>query len=413
MQFFHFYNNFSPLSALPIFIKPLSNVSAIEGYSLKLDVKVSGEPIPELKWFKDGQAISPNQKGLSIITRPNGSSSLIIYKSDTSDSGHYSVEAFNSFGKNKTEGEVKVTRAQTTSDEESPPSFVSGLSDCVTDEGKTLKFEAILKGNPTPDINWFHNGEAITSSNSTFISFDGRKVTLEIPDCNESHKGSYECKLINKLGTKSSEAKAEVRGKYAPKFIQKLSDVNTGISVPLKLTCRVSGNPDPNVQWFFDGHAIESGLKYSIQRKGQTLHLTINNPTLKDTGVYECHAKNICGFDSTRSSVTFSEKLVRTEPASFLKKFSDYECREGQSAKFTACIAGIPKPDLKWFKDGVQFEPNSSRHYVDLATNGIVRFTVRNVEPSDAGVYQLSISNSFGSDSSSANLTLESKQALE
>ena len=332
----------------PSFSKLLQDINGIEGYSLKLDVKADGEPLPKIRWFKNGQEIDSKHQRYVINNGPDGSSFLLINKANSSDTGRYSIEAFNKFGQCKCEGKVQITPISTNDDQDLPPSFVSELSDCIVDEGKLLKFEGIIKGNPVPEVNWYHNGESINSSKSHCISFDGQKVILEILNCNSNHKGNYECKLINRFGSKSSKAKAEIREKYAPKFTQKLYDVNTGISVPLNLTCQVIGNPEPDIQWYFEGRVIESGLKYSLKKDGQTLHMTINQPTLKDTGFYECQAKNVCGFDSTRSSITFSEKVFKNEPATFLKRFCDYECREGQSAKFTACIAGNPKPDFKW-----------------------------------------------------------------
>jgi hypothetical protein len=43
-----------------------------------------------------------------------------------------------------------------------------------------------------------------------------------------------------------------------------------------------------------------------------------------------------------------SDKEGKGEAASFLKKLGDCEVREGKTAKFTACVTGSPKPEIKW-----------------------------------------------------------------
>lgn len=56
----------------------------------------------------------------------------------------------------------------------------------------------------------------------------------------------------------------------------------------------------------------------------------------------------LIGYFSFNMSLFNSDRAAREEPAAFIKRFNDYECLEGQSAKFTACIVGNPKPELKW-----------------------------------------------------------------
>jgi len=43
-----------------------------------------------------------------------------------------------------------------------------------------------------------------------------------------------------------------------------------------------------------------------------------------------------------------SDHEGKGEAASFLKKLGDCEVREGKAARFTACVTGSPKPEIKW-----------------------------------------------------------------
>ncbi|XP_053213912.1 obscurin-like isoform X4 [Panonychus citri] len=391
----------------PRFVKPLDgNIEAVDGFPIKLEVKTEGEPKPELTWFKDGETIIPDGDRLRIINEPDGVSSLIITKTLPNDKGHYSCAAVNPLGTNKTEGDVSVGPTKKNDQAESIPRLIKNLSDCEVDEGKTMKFEAHIEGNPINEVKWFRNGEPLTIGSNIVPYFDGKRAGLEIRNCGPMDQGDYEVKLGNSLGTISSKSRGIVRSRDPPKFTQKLIDSTFGTKSPISLNCSVSGNPEPEVQWYHNGKLIEPGLKYQLKRESNLLSLIINNPTSNDGGTIECRATNPVGSDSTRCSIKVSDRSTKEEPAAFIKRFNEYECTEGQSAKFTACIVGNPKPELKWFKDGKDFEP-TSRHLIDVETNGIVRLTIRNVEPADVGEYQLFISNPHGNDSSSAKLTID------
>lgn len=54
-----------------------------------------------------------------------------------------------------------------------------------------------------------------------------------------------------------------------------------------------------------------------------------------------CFNVNYCYF--------FSDRVEKGEPPMFLKKIGDNEVMEGMTAKFTACITGIPTPDVSWY----------------------------------------------------------------
>lgn len=45
-------NNEFPFSSLesPLFVKPLESAVGVDGSPVQLDCKVSGDPIPEIKW---------------------------------------------------------------------------------------------------------------------------------------------------------------------------------------------------------------------------------------------------------------------------------------------------------------------------------------------------------------------------
>ncbi|UYV74150.1 hypothetical protein LAZ67_11002252 [Cordylochernes scorpioides] len=118
---------------------------------------------------------------------------------------------------------------------------------------------------------------------------------------------------------------------------------------PMKLMVRVRGDPEPTVDWLFNGQKIEPGLKYSMTRDGDRYTLTLPWPRAADSGTYECRASNPAGKDSCKASISVSDRAKRGEPPMFLKRLKNCDAIEGMPAKFTACITGTPTPDIKWY----------------------------------------------------------------
>jgi len=218
--------------------------------------------------------------------------------------GTYGVIATNPFGKTETSAPFTVKSKSDESGPQCEPIFVESLQDISVNEGEPMIFTTKIKANPLPNIKWFLDGQPIYASDNIHISFDGINAQLKIVKSNAQHKGLYEVKISNSLGEATSKAVGDIVEKSAPKFIQRLSDTEAGISEPFKLQCRVKGFPEPNIEWYFNGNRIEPGINYSIFKEGDLCSLVIVRPRDKDSGVYECRAKNSCGTDSCKANVT-------------------------------------------------------------------------------------------------------------
>nr|XP_042904669.1 obscurin-like isoform X2 [Parasteatoda tepidariorum] len=391
----------------PTFQKPLKPVNVVEGYPAKLEAKLAGSPPPEIKWFKDGEEVKPDNVHVKEIISPDGTVALLIDNCKPEDAGKYSLVAKNPLGENSSSGGLGVSD-KTSDSPPSAPCFVSPIGNLTVKEGEPIRFEAIVSGNPLPDINWIVNDKPLSQSDNTLMTFDGEKAILEIKESSPDHVGTYQCKLTNPLGEASSDGSVSVQEKTAPRFIQRLSDYNGFINQPLKLSCKVIGYPEPEIEWYFNGELISPrDSRYTFTNFGDVHALNIQSCRPTDSGVFECKAKNSVGEDHTRSAVNISEKPEKGEPPMFLKRIGDNEVMEGMTAKFTACITGTPTPDVSWVKEGKPLDP-SPRHKMELESTGILRLIVREVESGDYGDYSVTISNIHGSATSSAKLCPDS-----
>lgn len=92
----------------PKFIQPLKSQEVVEGSPAKLEVRITGEPEPEIEWFKDEKPIEEGGN-FRIDFDDSDGCALIINSARLEDEGQYRCVASNDFGKAISEAELLVT----------------------------------------------------------------------------------------------------------------------------------------------------------------------------------------------------------------------------------------------------------------------------------------------------------------
>ena len=95
------------LTELPVFTKELSDASNIEGETVSLEVVIKSDSNCQLKWFKDGNAITEGGR-ISLVNCGEGRYSLVIQDAEDGDSGQYCCVAQNESGKVTSTGKLSV-----------------------------------------------------------------------------------------------------------------------------------------------------------------------------------------------------------------------------------------------------------------------------------------------------------------
>ncbi|XP_017278936.1 palladin isoform X2 [Kryptolebias marmoratus] len=88
-----------------------------------------------------------------------------------------------------------------------------------------------------------------------------------------------------------------------PQFLQKLKSQEVAEGSPIRLECRVTGNPLPLVRWFCEGRELQNSPDIQIWRDGGLHTLVIAEAFEDDTGRYTCVASNSLGADNTSAEV--------------------------------------------------------------------------------------------------------------
>lgn len=286
-----------PTPAAPQFTAPLSTAKAPEGFPIAMVAKVSGYPIPEISWLKDGEPMEADMVRAVAPSQPDadGTVRFKIRESLASDDGEYTAVATNSQGTSQSSAKMNIRPRFNEALPPSEPVFVSEPRDVRADEGSPIKLTAVIGGNPTPDIIITCNDEVV-DPDRVELSFDGEKMAVEIAKAEKRDEGDYKIALKNELGERSAEAKVSVRKIYqSPSFTQKFSDVQQLFTYDAKFVAKVAGLPKPTVTWAFNGSEIKDSDKYRIKRDADLCVLFIRNCAAEDSGSYSCIASNLEG----------------------------------------------------------------------------------------------------------------------
>ncbi|GFT24212.1 obscurin [Trichonephila clavipes] len=181
-----------------------SSIDLTEGEPLNLKAKISGKPVPEIKWVKDGKPLRPSNR-IKMSVSPDGTAELSIADMTHDDAGIYKVVATNDKGQTASEANVGVAfRPKTTKP------FVGQLHAIDAVVGKPIVFEAKVTGNPQPKIEWFKNDAKLESSPHVKLSEEENKAILIIEAAKLDDAGEYKLTASNDQGEDSSSATVKV-----------------------------------------------------------------------------------------------------------------------------------------------------------------------------------------------------------
>ncbi|XP_055970756.1 contactin-5 isoform X3 [Sorex fumeus] len=309
------------------------------------------------------------------------------------------------------------------------PVFVQEPDDIIfpTDsDEKKVALNCEVRGNPAPNYRWLRNGTEIDlESDYRYSLIDGSFIISNPSEAKDS--GHYQCLAANIFGsilsreailqfaylgnfsgrTRSAVSVREgqgvvlmcsppphspgVMGEYEPKIeVHFPLTVTAAKGTTVKMECFALGNPVPTITWLKVSGYIPSKARL---RKSQAV-LEIPNIQLEDAGIYECRAENARGKNSFRGQLQ-----VYTYPH-WVEKLNDTQLDSGSPLRWECKATGKPRPTYRWLRNGAALTPQSRVEMV----NGILM--IRNVNQSDAGMYQCLAENKYGAIYASAELRI-------
>uniref|UniRef100_A0A4W2EVZ8 non-specific serine/threonine protein kinase n=1 Tax=Bos indicus x Bos taurus TaxID=30522 RepID=A0A4W2EVZ8_BOBOX len=327
--------------AAPVFLTELQNQEVLDGYPVSFDCVVTGQPVPTVRWFKDGRMLEEDDHYM-ISEDQQGGHQLIITAVVPADMGVYRCLAENSVGVSSTKAELRVDLTSTdydtaadatetssyfsaqgylssreqegtesTSEEGQLPQVVEELKDLQVAPGTRLaKFQLKVKGYPTPRLYWFKDGQPLTAS--AHIRMADRKMlhTLEVVSVTSEDAGQYSAYISNTVGAAYSSARLLVRGPdepeekpqlVPPRFLEKFTSKKVKKGSSITFSVKVEGSPPPAVHWLRE--EAEQGVLwisrhtpgYTVASSAQQHSLVLLDVGRQHQGTYTCIASNAAG----------------------------------------------------------------------------------------------------------------------
>uniref|UniRef100_A0A8C1GRD4 Palladin n=1 Tax=Cyprinus carpio TaxID=7962 RepID=A0A8C1GRD4_CYPCA len=348
----------TPGEVAPFFDQKLKHYKVFEGMPVTFSCKVIGDPKPKVYWFKDGKQISKRSEHYRISRDPDGTCSLHTAAASLDDDGNYTIMAGNPAGRVSCTGRMMVqavnqrgrsqrstpghirrprSRSRDSGDENENiqerhfrPHFLQAPGDLIVQEGKLCRMDCKVSGLPTPDLIWQLNGHTIRpdSSHKMLVRENGVH-SLVIEPVTSRDAGVYTCIASNRAGQNSFNLELIVAAKEmhkAPCFIEKLQNTSVAEGHPVRLECRVSGVPFPQIFWKKENESFTHNTdRISIHQDNFGYLCMIIQPALKeDAGWYTVSAKNEAGIISSTARLdvhaqwqqTHTPKLKKVRPSS-------------------------------------------------------------------------------------------------
>ncbi|XP_045423418.1 obscurin isoform X23 [Lemur catta] len=334
-------------AAAPVFLTELQNQEVQDGYPVSFDCVVTGQPLPSVRWFKDGKLLEEDDHYM-INEDQQGGHQLIITAVVPADMGVYRCLAENSVGVSSTKAELRVDLTSTdyetaadatetssyfsaqgylssreqegtesTTDEGQLPQVVEELKDLQVAPGARLaKFQLKVKGYPAPTLYWFKDGQPLTASAHVRMTDKKTLHSLEIVSVTREDAGQYAAYISNAVGTAYSSARLLVRGPdepeekpvpdvheqlVPPRILERFTPKKVKKGSSITFSVKVEGRPAPAVHWLRE--QAGSGVLwigpdtpgYTVASSAQQHSLVLLDVGRQHQGTYTCLVTNAAG----------------------------------------------------------------------------------------------------------------------
>lgn len=340
----------SSVASLSIFVAPAittqpGSYNTNTGASVTFSVTASGTAPLSYQWYDNGSPISG-----ATLSSYNLSGLL------TSDSGTYNVRVSNAAG--------NATSSNAVLNVGIAPAITGQPSSLTVLQGQSATFSVTASGTPL-NYFWKKNGSFITGKTN---------ATFTIASVVSTDAATYTCQVSNFLGNVTSSgatltfgAPATITSQPQPQAVAVGSSASFNVSA--------SGTAPISYQWYQNGLLLAGANQRT---------LGFNPAATTNAGSYYVSVANAFGTNnSTTVSLTVGmSPAITMQPQSLI-------VTQGQTATFTAAASGDLPLGFFWSANGLP---------IAGATN--LSFSITNAQPADAGTYDFTAINSFGSASS-------------
>ena len=373
-------------------------------------------------------------------------------------------------------------------------------------DGMDAQLKCQIGGDPQPDVVWERKNVPLLSEGRYSISQEGKAYFLCISCVTAEDSGQYICKAKNSIGETCAAAMLKVENESQevlvvpppqpqsqlqqqplqngniepeqqlqrdpkaeqqqqkeldfenrdrPRFLIKPLSLRVDRGEDAAFSCKLTGEPLPEVIWEKDGKRLKEIFESShfrvCEQDGGWYQLKVFRTRAPDGGVYTCRAANEHG-QTVAGAVLLVEPVPETreekmqngyangyanglstptpgspssshskdrhhmakhskEPLLNVAKAKKFAVSEGKHAKFRCYVTGKPKPEIVWKKDGVPLDIGR-RHMIFEDREGYFTLKVLYCKQQDSGLYVCVASNALGNTLSAVQLSVKGMLTL-
>ncbi|XP_035211455.1 hemicentin-2-like isoform X3 [Stegodyphus dumicola] len=271
-------------------------------FTLSCTAHPLGWPLPEYRWWKEGQQ--------SQELTPKSNYTLI--SAHMSHEGRYFCQPSNALGRGGS-ASVYLTVHE-------PASIVHPLrpQTVMKDKEKNYSITCRARGKPKPKVRWLQNGQEISEDSGLFhitttdTVEDSNAFTVQStlafagPSRRENgltpgDRGRYTCEFDNGFG-ETARSEMMLRIEHSPVVRHTYNRVAFDVGETAVLQCKMQAYPNPQFEWFSRGRVLDEYGNYgtNITDLGEDIYagvLSIRDMKEEDYGEYTCRASNQVGDD--------------------------------------------------------------------------------------------------------------------
>lgn len=325
-----------------------STVVTPYGQTLSLSPSIYGTSPMTYQWKRNNVVI------------PNATSSS-YYKSETNfaDAGNYTLTVTNAAG-STTSSAVNVIV-----DSPLAPGIYSLPDSLTVAYGNSVGLSPSITGTGPMTYQWFKDGVALTNAVSSYYS---------VSSATAATSGTYTLTATNAWGTAtSSPVRVTVLPALAPTIVNFPANVTVNYGESLSISSSVTGTSPFSYSWSKDGVDLPAATSSNYGK---------SNATADDAGTYILTVTNLAGTASRNVTVVVNPGVApQIAPFDPLRAVA-----YGDTLSISSSATGSAPLTYVWKKDGTVL-PGASSY----------SFSKSSVTTADAGTYTLTVSNAFGS----------------
>ncbi|NXE21879.1 TITIN protein, partial [Ardeotis kori] len=232
----------------PTFTQPLQSVVALEGSAATFEAHISGFPVPEVSWYRDGQVLSAATLPGVQISFSDGRAKLVIPTVTEANSGRYTIQATNGSGQATSTAELLVTAGT------APPNFSQRLQSMTARQGSQVRLDVRVTGIPTPVVKFYRDGVEIQSSPDFQILQEGDLYSLIIAEAYPEDSGTYSVNATNSVGRATSTAELLIQGEEEAVPAKKTKTIVSTAQISQTRQARI----EKKIEAHFDARSLTS-----------------------------------------------------------------------------------------------------------------------------------------------------------